>query len=62
MWPVRRQTSDSGPGRGMDRLTLSFSLSRLAGPAVNIPEMGKTSVSPEKVRPVEARAVWVVVV
>ena len=46
----------------MDRLTLSFSLSRLAGHAVNIPEMGKTSVSPEKVRPVEARAVGVVVV
>lgn len=34
MWPVRRQTSDSRPGRGMDCLTLRCSLhlsARLCG-------------------------------
>lgn len=46
VWPSSRQTSDSWPSRGMDRLTLSFSL-RLpsASSTVNIPEMGKTKVS-----------------
>lgn len=33
MWPVRRQTSDSRPGGGMDRLTLSCSLSPSGRPS-----------------------------
>lgn len=62
MWPVRRQTSDSQPGRGMDCLTLSLSLSPWTRPCRDIPEMGKTSASAGKVRPCGGRAAWVVLV
>lgn len=45
MWPVRRQTSDSRPGRGMDRLTLRGSLHLSARPCGEHPGGGRDKAS-----------------
>lgn len=46
MWPVRRQTSDSQPSRGTERLTLSFSLRLSARPCRENPRDGQNKRFP----------------